>query len=566
MSWVIRAVTSAVLNPIGWVAACAVVLSSCGSTSTESVVGPGGAKCAVTLTGPDGPVSAAGAEGAVVVSTQPECEWSATAEASWITSLSPTSGQGNGQVQFRAVANPTGTTRESAINVNGQRATIRQSAAACDVTATASTTSFSASGGGGTITIGVATGCPWTATSDVGWITLSPSSGSGSATVALSVSANAGAARTGTVTVGSLVITIVQAAVAGAPPSAPCTVTLQQSSTSLAAAGGSGSIGIVTSPGCAWTANSAVPWITLAVTAGNGSGSVAFTVAPNTATSARTGTVNVSGAVFTVNQAGTTAACAYSINPTSQSVGAAGGAGTAIAVSTTSSCSWTASSNASWLTITSAPGGSGNGTVNFTVAANTGAARTGTLTVAGLTFSVNQAAAAPTCSYSINPTSITVGSDDSPDLTVAVTAGSGCAWTASASASWLDIRSGQSGTGNGTVTYRVDGFNGTSRTGTMTIGGQTFTVTQVACSATLNPQTQAVTAVGGVFTVSVTTQIGCQWQAVESLNWVSVTNGNNRIGSGTLTYTVLSNAGGARTGTIAIAGVTLTINQAAVLK
>ena len=226
MSAVTHAVATALFNPIGWVAACAVIASSCGSTSTESIVGPGSAKCAVTLSGPDSPMSAAGAEGAVVVSTQPECEWSATAEASWITSLSPTSGQGNGQVQFRAVANPTGTARESAISVNGQRATIRQSPAACDVTATASTTSFSASGGSGTITIGVAAGCPWTVTSDVGWITLSPSSGSGSATVSFSVSANTGAARIGTVAVGSLVITIAQAAVVGAPP-APCLPSLR---------------------------------------------------------------------------------------------------------------------------------------------------------------------------------------------------------------------------------------------------------------------------------------------------------------------------------------------------
>jgi len=57
------------------------------------------------------------------------------------------------------------------------------------------------------------------------------------------------------------------------------------------------------------------------------------------------------------------------------------------------SASWTATSNASWLTI--APGsasGSGNAFVNFSYTANAGpSAQTGTLTIAGLTFTVTQA-------------------------------------------------------------------------------------------------------------------------------------------------------------------------------
>jgi hypothetical protein len=91
--------------------------------------------------------------------------------------------------------------------------------------------------------------------------------------------------------------------------------------------------------------------------------------------------------------------CTYSISPTSASVGASGGGGT-VSVTTQAGCSWTASSNASWITITSGASGSGNGTVAYSVAANTGAARTGTLTIAGQTFTVNQAAAGVSYSYS----------------------------------------------------------------------------------------------------------------------------------------------------------------------
>jgi hypothetical protein len=58
------------------------------------------------------------------------------------------------------------------------------------------------------------------------------------------------------------------------------------------------------------------------------------------------------------------------------------------------SCPWTAVSNSPFLTILSGSSGSGNGAVNYSVAANPGPQRTGTMTVAGLTFTVNQAGSA----------------------------------------------------------------------------------------------------------------------------------------------------------------------------
>jgi len=55
--------------------------------------------------------------------------------------------------------------------------------------------------------------------------------------------------------------------------------------------------------------------------------------------------------------------------------------------------SWTASSGANWLTITSSPAGTGSGTLNYQLAANTGADRTATITVSGFTFTIEQEAA-----------------------------------------------------------------------------------------------------------------------------------------------------------------------------
>jgi hypothetical protein len=141
-------------------------------------------------------------------------------------------------------------------------------------------------------------------------------------------------------------------------------------------------------------------------------------------------------------------------------------------------------SNAPWLTVTSGATGTGNGSVGISVAANTGAARTGTVTIAGQAFTVMQDAAAappppppPPCTYSIAP-----NSQNFPVLggsgTVSVTTGASCAWTASSGADWITVTSGASGTGNGMVVFSVAANVTGSRTGSLTIGGQGFAVTQ----------------------------------------------------------------------------------------
>jgi len=168
--------------------------------------------------------------------------------------------------------------------------------------------------------------------------------------------------------------------------------------------------------------------------------------------------------------------CSYGVSPTSESMGAAGGAGN-VAVATTSGCAWTATSNAGWLTIASGATGTGSGTVNYTAAANTlTAPQTGTLTVAGQTITITESAV--TCSYVLSSTSLTLGAAGGNGSTQ-VTAASGCAWTATSNVSWITVVAGGSGTGTGTVSYLV-AANATKkqRTGTLTIAGTTFTITE----------------------------------------------------------------------------------------
>jgi glucose/arabinose dehydrogenase len=89
----------------------------------------------------------------------------------------------------------------------------------------------------------------------------------------------------------------------------------------------------------------------------------------------------------------TTAACSFSILPTSKSFAADGGTG-AVEVTTGVSCAWNAVSNDTWIVINSGASGTGVGAVNYTVDPNTTTSpRTGTMTIAGQTFTVVQGAA-----------------------------------------------------------------------------------------------------------------------------------------------------------------------------
>jgi hypothetical protein len=81
----------------------------------------------------------------------------------------------------------------------------------------------------------------------------------------------------------------------------------------------------------------------------------------------------------------------------------------------------------------------------------------------------------PVLTYPYSQAFVAAGGDG----TVAVTSGTGCSWTAASTVPWISITSGSSGSGDGTVSYSVSSNSGTtSRTGTMTLAGLTFTVTQ----------------------------------------------------------------------------------------
>ena len=104
---------------------------------------------------------------------------------------------------------------------------------------------------------------------------------------------------------------------------------------------------------------------------------------------ARSGTITIADQTFTVEPGGRSVQLLDRSDE--RELDGTGGSGT-VDVTAESWCAWTATSNdLPWLTVTSGSPGTGNGSVGYSVAANTAGARTGTITIADQTFTVNQA-------------------------------------------------------------------------------------------------------------------------------------------------------------------------------
>src|SRR5581483_3824757 len=142
-------------------------------------------------------------------------------------------------------------------------------------------------------------------------------------------------------------------------------------------------------------------------------------------------------------------------------------------------------------------------------------------------------------SFAITPTSAHYGVAGGTG-TIAVTTSSACPWTAVSNAPWIHVTSGASGSGSGTVAYSVDtNYSGSSRTGTITVAGQTFTVTQDCCTFSVSPPSFAASATGEKDFVAVTpVDTHCTWTATTDLpfheppddaSWIRVLPGSDYV-------------------------------------
>ena len=229
-------------------------------------------------------------------------------------------------------------------------------------------------------------------------------------------------------------------------------------------------------------------------------------------------------------------------------------------------CPWTATSQAAWLTILDNAKSTGSGSFDVAVAPNTGAARSGTVTVNGQTVEIDQSAGtASTCTYGLNPASAQIPAAGITG-SFAVTTASSCAYfvepypqdsTYVTGVQFITIpQSSGLLVGNGNPQYTVAPNHGAPRTGAIMVGGDVFTLTQAAptCYYTLDKTSADVGASGGSGMIGVTASgASCAWTAKSSdTSHLSVTAGATGTGNGTVKYTVPVNTAGPATPTITI--------------
>jgi hypothetical protein len=167
------------------------------------------------------------------------------------------------------------------------------------------------------------------------------------------------------------------------------------------------------------------------------------------------------------------------------------------------------------------------------------------------------------CSFTLSPTSASFGTAGGSGSVVATASASTCTRTATSNASWLTLGAGASGTGTGTVNYTVAANSGGSRTGTLTIGGQTFTVNQSGCSFIVSYSQTSFPSTASTGSITVTASgTNCAWTASDNRSWITVTP-TSGTGTRTVTFSLTANTRRlSRTGRITIAGTQITITQA----
>jgi len=230
-------------------------------------------------------------------------------------------------------------------------------------------------------------------------------------------------------------------------------------------------------------------------------------------------------------------------------------------VTSAQGCAWNATRGVNWIDVVSGSSGSGNGSVAVNIDRNGGAARTGSITVASQTVTIEQAgAAAPPCTYAIKPTSYNAGRG--PDtITINVTAGAGCPWSTRNDATWVTVDAGSTGSGNGTVRLLVQANSGSERSTTVTIASQPFALHQEGCSYKIKPNSYHAGRGPDDVDIDVTTDAGCTWTASSSVNWVTVVEGATGTGKGKVRLLVQANDGPARTVVLTIAGQPFELRQ-----
>lgn len=342
--------------------------------------------CQFNLSRQKATVAGGGATLQVDVFTGPSCEWTQPGMNGGVA-VNP-AGALRGSVTFSLIvpANPSETERVLNVTLGGQNLEVIQAGRSCSFTIPNQPSIPSA---GGSFQVQFQTGCAWKALAGPDWLRItSAGAGTGSATLNYTAQPNPSiVTRLGWVEIGGQTVTISQQPVSAMET---CTFSLNRTSGTASASGDT--LGVVVSTqasNCAWNAQTDASWVAFGGSfPRNGTGTLRIVVAAN-ASGARLANLTIAGKNFSLHQAG--AGCSFAVTPATMSAGSPGGTFT-LSIATQPACAFTAVSSQPWIAMQGNGIGSGTGPAAFNVQSNGGAARTGSISVAGEFHQIVQAA------------------------------------------------------------------------------------------------------------------------------------------------------------------------------
>ncbi len=355
------------------------------------------------------------------------------------------------------------------------------------------------------------------------------------------------------------------------PTAADSNIRLGATARSMVAAGGT--VSITTSGSGTWNATTSADWITFNGASSKAAGqSCIVRVAANTGVESRVGYVYVSGHVYTITQAGVGA----ELEAYAAAFGPEGGEGE-IRVMAAEGVAWTAKPEDDWISVGEASG-EGEGTISFVVAPFASvSSRTGSITIAGQTFEVQQGGRCLSISRLADEFDYRAR-----DVEIVVTAFGSTQWRVTSSAAWVAVvaPTAELSCGSGKVRLTL-GENPSylKRSAFVTIGTERYDVEQAgrpteALTFSISPEQKTAPAQGmDSDRVSIVATPDLPWTVESAADWLVVSSSAQEgAGNGQLVYAVAPNPWmSPRTGTIVItpdpasgkAACTLTVTQAA---
>ena len=223
-----------------------------------------------------------------------------------------------------------------------------------------------------------------------------------------------------------------------------------------------------------------------------------------------------------------------SIDPVARTFTKTGGAGTVL---TSGSGTWTATTDSDWIAIKPRTSGDAGVSCVYVVSKNMSTdVRVGEVVINGNVHTVTQTGYDATLDFYECAANM-AGTNG----VLSITVDAGIAWSISSDVDWVSFDV-LNGVGPTTVYYSIAPYAGiVTRTASLRIAGQNFTVTQTGKDVEVSPSVAYVGNGADIITVDVSALSATQWSIEINVDWIYVVDGNTGHGDSTLIFACAAN-------------------------